>query len=157
MQVETAAVTYVENENGVRMVIQTGDYIRVNTPGKGTLFRLLGTRGFIEFWGWEPSYFILSAEHPNGETVTPAESLVTGHQCHLELLARQIAEGKADYRLAGASQMALEICEAAFLSHKYRCQVNFPLADFTPPPASDWELGRPYPGHGGGRDGRALA
>jgi len=157
MQVETAAVTYVENENGVRMIVQTGDYIRVNTPGKGTLFRLFGTRGFIEFWGWEPSYFILNPEHPGGKLITPVELPVTGHQCHLESLACQVAEGKADYRLAGASQTALEICEAAFVSHKYRCQVNFPFADFSPPPASQWEPGKPYSGHGGGRDGRTLA
>jgi len=31
MQVETVAVTYVENANGVRMILQTGDFIQVNT------------------------------------------------------------------------------------------------------------------------------
>jgi predicted dehydrogenase len=56
MQVETVAVTYVENVNGVRMIVQTGDFIRVNTPGKKTLVRLTGTGGIIEFWGWEKGY-----------------------------------------------------------------------------------------------------
>ena len=157
MQVETVAVTYIENEDGVRMVIQTGDYINVNAGGKDTLFRLLGTRGFIEFWGWQPSYFILNAEHSKGEIITPEELSVTGHQAHLETLAGQVAEGKADYRLPGASQTALEICEAAFVSHKHRCQVDFPFATFTPPDLSDWEPGKPYSGNRGGRDGRTLS
>jgi hypothetical protein len=38
----------VENANGIRMILQTGDYIRLNTPGKTTLFRLVGARELIE-------------------------------------------------------------------------------------------------------------
>jgi predicted dehydrogenase len=156
MQVETVAVTYVENKNGVRMILQTGDFIRVNTSGKDTLLRLVGTRGIIEFWGWENGYFLLNAEHPAGRVITPEELPVIGHRRHLENLATQIQEKAADYRLPESSQTALEICEAAFLSNKYRCQVPFPLAAFIPPTISDWEPGKPYSGVGGGRDGRKL-
>ena len=67
MQVETVAVTYVENVNGVRMILQTGDFIRVNTPGKKTVFRLAGTHGMIEFWAWDRGYFILNTEYPAGQ------------------------------------------------------------------------------------------
>jgi hypothetical protein len=156
MQVETVAVTYVENKSGVRVILQTGDFIRVNTPGKSTLLRLVGTRGIIEFWGWENGYFLSNADYPAGLIITPEELPVFGHRRHLENLGTQIQEEAADYRLPESSQTALEICEAAFLSNKYRCQVRFPLASFVPPAASNWELGKPYSGVGGGRDGRKI-
>jgi predicted dehydrogenase len=156
IQVETVAVTYVENQNGVRMILQTGDFIRVNTPGKSILFRLVGTQGIIEFWGWENAYFLLNQAYPAGQTIIPEELPVCGHRRHLETLASQIKEKTADYRLAESSRSALEICEAAFLSNKHRCQVHFPLASFVPPGIADWELGKPYSGAEGGRDGRKL-
>jgi predicted dehydrogenase len=153
MQVETKGVTQVENRNGTRFILETGDFVQVNAPGKNTVFRLVGTRGMVEFWGWEGAYSILNAAHPEGELITPEPAKISGHQWHLERLARQIEEGRCDYSLPESSQAALEICEAAFLSHKYRCEVKFPLAEFTPPPASDWNPGQPYSGTGGGRDG----
>jgi predicted dehydrogenase len=156
MQVETVAVTYVENVDGVRMILQTGDFVRVNTPGKNTLFRLVGTGGIIEFWAWERGYWILNAEHPAGQMFSPEESAVIGHRRHLENLANQMGSGTTDYRLPDSSLTALEICEAAFISSQHRCQVRFPLASFVPPVASDWEPGKPYSGTGGGRDGRKL-
>jgi predicted dehydrogenase len=157
VQVETVAVTYVENEAEVRMILQTGDFIRVNTPDKSVLLRLVGTRGIIEFWGWENAYFLLNAEYPEGRTIIPKELTVLGHRYHLENLATQIQSGTPDYRLPESSLTALEICEAAFLSAKHRCQVRFPLASFVPPNMTDWEPGKPYSGIGGGRDGRKLA
>jgi hypothetical protein len=54
---------------------------------------------------------------------------------NLENLAIQIQKDAADYRLPESSQTALEICEAAFLSNKYRCQVHFPR---------QWHLSREY-------------
>jgi predicted dehydrogenase len=156
MQVETVAVTYVENEAGMRMILQTGDFIQVNTPGKNVLLRLAGTRGIVEFWAWENAYFLLNAEFPNGRTIIPEELTVQGHRYHLENLATQIHSGKPDYRLPESSLTALEICEAAFLSSKHRCQVRFPLASFVPPNLTGWEPGKPYSGVGGGRDGRKL-
>jgi predicted dehydrogenase len=156
MQVETVAVTYVENVNGVRMILQTGDFIHVNTPGKNTLFRLAGTGGIIEFWGWEKGYSLMNAQFPTGRMIVPDEFPVFGHRRHLENLAMQIQSQKPDYRLPGSSLTALEICEAAFLSWEHRCQVRFPLASFVPPAPSDWHPGKPYSGAGGGRDGRKL-
>ncbi len=156
MQVETEAVTFVENENGTRFVVQTGDFVNVNVPGKGTLFRLVGSEGFIEFFGWWPGYRILNPEFPRGEFITPEEEGTTRHQRHLENLAAQMDAGTADYRLPRASQTALEICEAAFLSMKHGCKVPFPFEGFTPPPRTDWSPGQPYSGTGGGRNGREL-
>jgi predicted dehydrogenase len=156
MQVETVALTYVEDTKGVRVILQTGDFVNINTPGKSFLFRLVGTKGLLEFWGWEASYFLLNAEHPAGELITPQEFTVIGHQRHLETLADQIDSATPDYRLPESSQTALEICEAAFLSQKHGCQVKFPLSDFVPPVKTDWEPGKPYAGAGGGRDGRKL-
>ena len=156
LQVETVAVTYAENVNGVRVILQTGDFIRVNTPGKKVLFRLVGTAGIIEFWAWERGYSILNAEYPAGQIIVPDEFPVFGHRRHLENLAMQIRSGTPDYRLPESSLTALEICEAAFLSWQHRCQVRFPLASFVPPAPSDWEPGKPYSGAGGGRDGLKL-
>jgi predicted dehydrogenase len=156
MQVETVAVTYVENVNGVRMILQTGDFIQINTSGKKTLFRLVGTHGLMEFWGWEKGYSILNAEYPAGRIMVPEEFAVFGHRRHLENLASQIRTEIPDYRLPYSSLTALEICEAAFLSWQHRCQVRFPLASFVPPAPSHWQPGKPYTGAGGGRDGRKL-
>ncbi len=157
MQVETVAVTYAQTKSGVRVVMQTGDYITVNVPDKGVLFRLIGNKGQIEFWGWEDSYHLLNNTFPNGQLFTPEESpRVNNHQVHLEHLAAQIDPGKPDYRVAESSLMALALCEGAYLSSRYRCQVTFPLETFIPPVQSDWNPGEPYSGQGGGRDGRKL-
>ena len=156
MQAETVGVTYVENVDGVRMILQTGDFIRVNTPGKKTLFRLTGTGGIIEFWGWEKGYSLLNAQYPGGQVIVPDEFPVSGHRRHLENLATQIRSETPDYRLPESSLTALEICEAAFLSWEHRCQVRLPLASFVRPTQSEWHPGKPYSGAGGGRDGRKL-
>ena len=81
MQVETIAVTSAQTVVGVRVVMHTGDDTAVNVPGKETVFRLLGTRGVIEFYGWEHGYLL------NGEWVVPEEYPVTGHRRHLENMA----------------------------------------------------------------------
>jgi predicted dehydrogenase len=156
MQVETVAVTSVQTESGVRVVMHTGDHIRIARPHKATLFRLVGTAGLIEFWGWENGYRILNASHPAGATIVPDELPVIGHQRHLEHLADMIATGERDYRIAEGSLLALEVCEGAYMSSRHRCQVTFPLESFAPPPPTDWDPGQPYSGFGGGRDGRKL-
>ncbi len=156
MQVETVAVTSVQTRGGMRVVMHTGDEIVVNRPDKETLFHLVGTGGQIEFCGWENGYTLLNAAHPAGTTVVPEEFPVIGHQRHLEQLAAMIDQGAVDYTIAEGSLLALEVCEAAYLSSRHRCQVTFPLKGFTPPPPSDWDPGLPYAGVGGGRDGRAL-
>jgi predicted dehydrogenase len=61
MQVETIAVTYAQTQSGIRVVMNTGDYVHVNAEGKNTLFRIIGTQGQIEFWGWENGYRLLNA------------------------------------------------------------------------------------------------
>ncbi len=156
MQVETVAVTYGQTKSGVRVVMHTGDAIDVSAPGKMTLFRLIGTRGQIEFWGWENGYTILNEQHPGGSTIVPDEFPVSGHQRHLEHLADMIQHETADYSIPEGSLLALEMCEGAYISSRYRCQVTFPLAQFTPPPLPDWDPGVPYAGVGGGRNGREL-
>ena len=156
LQVETMAVTYAQTKSGVRLVMNTGDYAVTTRAGKGTVFHILGTQGSIEFWAWESAYRIVSPAFPTGKHIDVTPHPQTNHQMHLENLARQIAAGTPDYAVAESSQTALEICEAAFVSSRERCQVTLPLAGFKAPPQNDWRPGTPYSGSGGGRDGRKL-
>ena len=158
MQVETTAATYAQTRSGTRVVMNTGDYILVKREEKkgGILFRLIGAAGQIEFWGWEDGYRILNAEFPKGELIIPSQMPVTGHRLHLENMAAMVDSGRPDYAIPDSSLAALEICEGAYLSSRHRCKVTFPLAQFVPPPPSDWDPGTPYSGQGGGRDGRKL-
>ncbi len=156
MQVETMAVTYVQFASGLRVVMQTGDHVHVAEPGKSTLFRLIGAQGRIEFYAWEPRYRLLNAAHPHGELFEAPAGGRSGHQRHLENLAAQIDRGQPDYAIPAASLVALELCEAAYLSGQHGCLVTLPLAAFAPPAPVDWAPGQPYSGQGGGRDGRQL-
>jgi predicted dehydrogenase len=155
MQVETSAVTYVQADNGLRVVMHTGDTIQVSEHGKGVLFRLIGSEGTIDFYGWLPEYRVLNADHPKGERyeVDPDGNR---HQLHLENLANQIDSGIADYGVGESSLRALELVEAAYLSNRYGCEVRLALVDFQKPEQTDWDPGTPYSGEGGGRDGRKL-
>lgn len=156
MQVETEAVTYVVTENGIRAVMNTGDYIKTIGKGKGTLFRLIGTKGSIEFWNMDSTFRLVNREFPEGKVLDIGHDERSKHQIHLEVMAQQIDSGKLDYSIAEISLKALEICEASYLSNRYRCKVEFPLEQFTPPEPNDWDPGKPYSGTGGGRDGRKL-
>ena len=156
MQVETLAVTYAQTRSGIRIVMNTGDYVKISEAGKGTLFRLVGTLGTVDFYAWEPRYRLLNREHPEGELIETAPGSGTPHQRHLDNLAAQMDRGKPDYGIAESSLAALELCEAAYLSSAHRCAVTLPLSHFTPPQPTDWAPGKPYSGHGGGRDGRNL-
>lgn len=156
MQVETIALTSVQTQSGVRLIMHTGDTIFVNQDDKTTLFRLVGTQGQIEFYGWENAYRLWNAQHPAGAAMLPEEFAVTGHQRHLENMATMIRNNQPDYSVAEASLLALEICETAYLSSQHRCQVTFPIDEFEPPQPVDWQPGQPYCGQGGGRDGRKL-
>ena len=155
-QVETAAVTSAQTRGGVRVMMHTGDDVRIEPEGKGAVFRLVGDAGLIEFWGWESSYRIVSGAHPGGETVAVMPNAVSGHRIYLERLAEQIDAGAPSYADAERSLAALELCEAAYRSAESRCVVRLPLASFAPPPAQAWTPGEPYAGSGGGRDGRML-
>ncbi len=156
MQVETTAVTYAQTKSGIRVVMNTGDEVLVNRPGKETLFRIVGTAGQIEFWGWDDSYSIQNAEFPRGALFTPPELPGTRHQRHLEAMAAMIDRGQPDYTIPESSLLALEMCEGAYISSRHRCKVTFPVDQFQPPAAPDWDPGMPYSGVGGGRDGRKL-
>ncbi len=156
MQVETLAVTSVVTQSGIRAIMHTGDYTPINHDGEDTVFRLLGTKGHIEFYGWSKPYKILNAHYPHGETIEPDELPITGHRFHLENLARQIETGTPDYTIPQNSLAALEICEAAYLSARHNCEIRFPFEQFTSPAANNWQPGEPYAGTGGGRDGRKL-
>ncbi len=156
MQVETLAVTSVITNSGIRAIMHTGDYTPVNHNGEDTLFRLLGTKGHIEFYGWAKPYKIQNAQHPHGETIEPDELPITGHRFHLENLARHIEDSAPDYTIPQNSLAALEICEAAYLSARYGCEIHFPLENFIAPQPNDWQPGEPYDGNDGGRDGRKL-
>jgi len=157
MQVETEAISYVVTQSGVRAVMQTGDYVRTVREGQSLFFRLVGTGGLIEFPGWERSYTLLNREFPEGRRFDQFPPGVVGHQRHLEWLAGQMDTGQPDYTIPESSLLALEICEAIYISARTRQKVIFPLETFKPRRVPQWDPGRPYSGRGGGRDGRNLA
>ncbi|MES2463475.1 MAG: Gfo/Idh/MocA family oxidoreductase [Armatimonadota bacterium] len=157
MQVETMAVMYAQTRSGIRVVMNTGDEVLVNEAGKVTLFRLVGTAGLIEFYGWENGYRIMNAEFPETSLQKPEEFPITGHHRHLENMADQAEQKRPDYSVAEASLLALEICEGAYLSSRHRARVTFPVDQWLPPQDdNDWQPGQPYNGVGGGRDGRQF-
>lgn len=155
VQVETESVTLVETASGVRILVHIGDEVRISEPDRQVAFRLIGTDGMIEFWGWDDDYRIRNAEHPSGATIRLDESGVSGHRFHLERLADMIETGRPNYLDAERSYTALEIIEAAFLSGRYGCKISLPLSSFVPQPVPDWRPGCPYTG-GGGRDGKRI-
>ena len=156
MQVETTAVTYARTRSGIRVVMQTGDDVVVDRAGQLALFRIVGTRGLIEYCPWASEYLLEQASSPAGTTISLERLPGTHHQRRLEQLADMIESGERDNTIAENSLAALEIVEGAYISSRHRCKVTFPLEQFEPPTASDWDPGRPYTGAGGGRDGRRL-
>lgn len=156
MQVETLAVTSVVTQSGIRAIMHTGDYTPTNHEGADTIFRLLGTKGHIEFYGWAKPYKILNAHYPHGEIIEPEELPVTGHRFHLENLARQIESNTPDYTIPQNSLTALEICQSAYSSARLGCQIRFRPGFRLANAPNDWQPGEPYAGKGGGRDGRKL-
>jgi predicted dehydrogenase len=146
MQVETVGVTYVQMVNGVRIVMQTGDTVRSNGRRDRATFRIIGTAGQIEFWGWEPDYHLINARYPAGKLFEPEEQAISLHQRHLENLLPMLAPGEPDYSLAENSMAALEICEAAYLSARHGVAINFPFDRFEIPAPNDWQPGTPYRG-----------
>jgi predicted dehydrogenase len=152
LQVETAATTSIVHTSGLRVILHTGDETPINVAGKAFVFRLVGEKGTIEFWGWENGYLF------NGELVTPTEYPTTGHRRHLENLAQQCRQGAPhDNTIPQASLEALELCEAAYLSGNYGVQVALPLTNAVLPDTKlNWVAGQPYSGVGGGRDGRQF-
>ena len=136
--------------------MHTGDHVTINHTGGGTVFRILGTKGDIEFYGWQSTYRIRNAKYPNGELIDVPTRPGTRHQLHLENLAAQMDRGEPDYRIIESSWAALELCEAAYISARQGCAISLPLADFPLPDKNDWDPGIPYSGSGGGRNGRKL-
>jgi predicted dehydrogenase len=156
MQVETLAVTSAQTAKGVRVILHTGDTLAVNSEGRQFCFRLIGTAGMIEFWGWAPGYRIVNGANPVGLMVEPDEGTAPAHQLHLDNLARQMDEGRTDYSIPESSLIALELCEGAYQSSREGRALRLPLASNGPIAANDWNPGLPYSGTGGGRDGRKL-
>ena len=90
MQVETLAVTYAQTRSGVRVVMNTGDYVQTSEHGEGVLFRLIGTEGTLDFYGWKPRYRLLNAQYPAGQVFEVDAGERSNHLRHLENLAGQM-------------------------------------------------------------------
>jgi hypothetical protein len=135
--------------------MQTGDNVRPAREGKELVYRLYGSRGSLEFWGWEDRYWCRAGD-PQGSlapiTTTPPQE-TSAHHIYLEMLADMVTKADPQYELAELSLRALEICDAAYLSNRHHCVVTLPLLGFVPPARQEWGPGAPYRGHGG-RDGR---
>ncbi len=183
IEVETEAITYAITGSGVRLIMQTGDDVRTAREGKDLVYRFYGSLGSIEFWGWEDRYWLRVDQGRTVPAVTNTSPLIsTAHQVYLEMLAEMVQKREPQYELAELSLRALEICEAAYVSHRHRCAVELPLSGFRPPsgpapsgpapsglalsglalplvsvraPAEEWDPGAPYRGSSG-RNGRLL-
>jgi predicted dehydrogenase len=168
IEVETEAITYAVTGTGVRLVMQTGDDVRPAREGKELVYRFYGSLGSIEFWGWEDRYWLRVDQGRTLPAVTNTSPLTsTAHHVYLEMLAEMVEKREPQYELAELSLRALEICDAAYVSHRYRCAVGLPLSMFMPPPGPalqlapdrapgpEWGPGTPYRGRGG-RNGRLL-
>lgn len=114
------------------------------------------TGGTLEFYGWDSEYRIANRESPDGLHVAVPRYERTNHQIHLENLAGMMDSGSADCSVLRSGVNAVEICEAAYLSNRERCNVTLPLDRFRPKRFGGWDPGIPYDGKGGGRDGRSL-
>ena len=157
MQVETEAVTYVTMASVVRVVMHTGDFVPIAEPNESFLFRLVGSEGLIEFFGWKTYYRLMNHEFPKGQMFQVEVRERSNHQRYLEILADQMDRGLIDLTWGERSLAALELCEAAYLSSRIGGMVRLPLPEFEPDDKPTWDAGRPYVGSGGGRDGRRLA
>ena len=160
VQVETSAATYIQSSSGLRIIMQTGDEIKTSVTGEGTVLRLIGTKGSIEFYGW-PSRYRIAFFNPEGKSDYPHDveilpNTFSKHQVHLERLAQEIDTGSTQYDIADSSLSALELCEAAYLSHRFRCEVTLPINTFSPPETNNWNPGEAYNNTGEGRNGRNL-
>ncbi|MFO7969897.1 MAG: hypothetical protein R6U15_07315, partial [Candidatus Izemoplasmatales bacterium] len=66
-----------------------------------------------------------NAEYPGGRTFEVTPGPRSNHQRHLDALADQMDAGAADYATAEGSLMALELCEAAYLSCRLKiCSIK---------------------------------
>ena len=128
MQVETEAVTYVVTESGIRCVQQTGDYVPIMDHGTGAVFRILGTRGFIEYSNTKSQFWLMNEANPGGVFISPTPDARSKHQIYLEDMVKHMDAGTTDYRIPESSLMALEVCEASSLSNRLGCAISFPLA-----------------------------
>jgi predicted dehydrogenase len=155
LEVETDAVTYAGTRAGARVVMHTGDYVPLIRPDKGLVFRVIGSKGSAEFWGWEDRFWLRTPARPNGELVEVPSHPASAHQIYLEQLADMVIDQQPRYEAPELSLAALEVCEAAYMSNRHRCLVRLPLATFKPPPEVSWDPGAPYRG-AGGRNGREL-
>lgn len=154
MQVETSGVTLARTASGVRLVLETGDDVPIAHHDTACLMRFVGDDGHIEYAVWDNRYTLVGRD---GRTVIDGEAAtVTGHRHHLEHLADLIESGTLDWSVPETSLRALEIVESAYLSARIGASVNLPLSSFVPPARLDWDLGVPYSGVGGGRNGREL-
>lgn len=156
MEVETEAVTHAVTRSGARLVMETGDDVRAARAGKDLVYRIYGSLGSIEFWGWEDGFLLRTAGNgPQAGAIATPPDVVPGHQVYLEMLADMVQSGGPQYELAELSLRALEVCEAAYLSARHGCVVRLPLEGFVPEATPEWRPGTPYRGEGG-RNGRQL-
>ena len=146
MQVETSAVTYVTLENGVRLILQTGEHLTSNGRGDpgAAHFRIVGTGGLIEYHAWSDRFWLVNATHPAGTEITREDDDRSQHQRHLESLLPAMADQCApQYQNAEASLISLEICMAAYQSANHRVEAQLPFRESAKPPDYQWTIGIP--------------
>lgn len=153
MQVETTGVSYTQTRSGIRCIMQTGDDTLVLSESGGLSYKIIGYNGIIE-WG-KGGYYIQSPKHPSRTFIEAKSGYTKAH--YVNILADEIESGKADYSNMDASLTALQIVEASYLAGKFQQKITFPWDPKKIAALKRDEVywpGVPYPGHGGGRNGK---
>ncbi len=160
MQVGTTEIAYIQTKSGVRCILHTGDEVLVNSDFSSMSYRMIGSDGVVE-WGLGRgignSYRIQNRENPEPRPVTPDYN--QDKLKYLTVLAEQIRSGKPDYANIDASLSALELVCAAYIAGEKQVKIEFPWDDARVAALKkdeEYWPGKPYPGTGGGRDGKTY-
>jgi len=120
VRVESRGLTRIELRSGVCIDLYSGAATTVSSDilppseRRGAVFRIVGSRGVIEFSAWAGSYWIRNQNRAGELIRRPLTRAVNYHQLVLEDLAAQIEKAEPDYRLANLSLAALRLIESAY-------------------------------------------
>ena len=120
VKVETKGTTSFRLDSGINIKLSSGVGVRPQSSviapqdQMGALFRIVGTKGRLEFAAWSGCYWI-ETEERQGTTVRCAAPLDPPyHRTFLESLANNVMNAQADYHSAELSVQALEIIRSAY-------------------------------------------
>ena len=120
VQVESVGNSTVELPSGIGITLRSGNEtmptsdVLPREEQLGALFRVIGSKGLLEFSAWAGSYRIQTGDSESELVKRPLPAGVSYHRLFLEQLAQNIADGEPDYSSADLSLAALRIIESAY-------------------------------------------